>query len=472
MERPSEQTSPEIRRHVDARSEEPRHPCAQALAGGWTVGITPADDTGASTLAAGVPETSAALSEHTLCETSEETPMSFQHTSAARRLRWALGPITLALLSACGGGGSDEDTSGAMAASNDDGVRRAQAVVPATFRHPGIFLTQTRLDNFKAALNSTNPSVMKIGYQAVTSDARSNYTYSHKALSNVEVVGSAIGDQEKRFKDDAQAAYLNALRWVKTGDARHRDKAVAILNDWGRTFRTFSVASGTNAAQVQLEAAWMLPVWVSAAEIIRHYNNGEAGWSQTDINTFNGFVDRLYNEAEKARTRVNNWAVSAGLAMMAAGVYQNSTSRYSAGLQRITEMIPLSVFSSGEVNELKARDCTHPQYNLEGLAQAAEMAVIQAGDTSVWMWKASGETTPRLAKGLEYMAKSLMNGSGVRNCQGQHLEAGYMDIAVNGYMNRGVAIPNFQQLAKQRRPDAGSMQFLGWTTATHGRDDY
>ena len=405
--------------------------------------------------------------------------------ATTRRLRWALAPLTLALLAACGGGNTGEED-GAQASASDDSAQvadaptddasvareGAKAITPTTFRHPGIFLTQARLDSFKAAQNSANPSVLKTGYQAVMNDSRSAYTYSHKALSNVQVVGSAIGDQEARFKNDAQAAYLNALRWVKTGDARHRDKAVAILNDWGRTFRTFSVASGTNAAQVQLEAAWMLPVWVSAAEIIRHHNNGEAGWAQADITTFSGFVDRQYTEAAKARTRVNNWAVSAGLAMMAAGAYQDNPTRYAAGLQRVTEMIPLSVFSSGEVNELKDRDCTHPQYNLEGLAQAAEIAVIQAGDTSVWLWKAAGETTPRLAKGLEYMAKSLQSGSGVRNCKGQHLEAGYMDIAVNGYMNRGVAIPNFQALAKARRPDGSSMQFLGFTTATHGRDDY
>ena len=65
----------------------------------------------------------------------------------------------------------------------------------------------------------------------------------------------------------------------------------------------------------------------------------------------------------------------------------------TAAFWMILLLIPLSVFSSGEVNELKDRDCTHPQYNLEGLAQAAEIAVIQAGDTSVWLWKASGETS-------------------------------------------------------------------------------
>jgi hypothetical protein len=399
---------------------------------------------------------------------------SFQTPS--RRLRRFLAPIPLALLAACGGGNEANDSAANPTAAADASSAQArmtiQAVTPTSFRHPGIFLTQARLDAFKAATNATTDSVIKIGYQAVLDDPRSESTYAHQALSNVQVVGSAIGPQEARYKNDAQAAYLNALRWVKTGDTAHRDKAIAILNDWARTFRTYSVASGTDSAQVWLEAAWMLPVWVSAAEIIRHHNNGEAGWSQADIATFSGFVDRQYAQAQQAKVRVNNWAVSAGLAMMAAGAYQDNASRYSAGLQRIMEMIPLSVFSSGEVNELAARDCTHPQYNLEGLAQAAEIEVIQTGDTSVWMYKGSGETTPRLAKGLEYMAKSLLNGSGVRNCKGQHLEAGYMDIAVNGYMNRGVAIPNFQALAKARRPDAGSMQFLGFTTATHGRDDY
>jgi len=391
----------------------------------------------------------------------------------ARRLRHVLGPVWLALLAACGGGDGEASGPAATPTAADASQRMTvQAATPAAFRHPGIFLTQARLDAFKAATNATNPGVVKIGYQAVLDDPRSAFTYAHQALSNVQVVGSAIGPQEARYKNDAQAAYLNALRWVKTGDPRHRDKAIAILDDWARSFRTYSVAPGTNAAQVWLEAAWMLPVWVSAAEIIRHHDNGAAGWSQADIAAFDGFVNRQYAQAEQARTRVNNWAVSAGLAMMAAGAYQDDRSRYAAGLQRVMEMIPLSVFPSGEVNELKDRDCTHPQYNLEGLAQAAEMEVIQAGDTSVWMWKASGETTPRLAKGLEYMARSLASGSGVRNCKGQHLEAGYMDIAVNGYMNRGVAIPNFQALAKARRPDAGSMQFLGFTTATHGRDDY
>jgi Alginate lyase len=383
--------------------------------------------------------------------------------------RLLLAPLAtaFALLAGCGGA-SDEPIDAAPA---EERVT-ALAAAPARFKHPGIFMTQTRLDTFKAAANSPNASAMKTGYAVILADARSAYTYSHLALSTVQVVGGASGWQEARFKNDAMAAYLNTLRWVKTGDVRHRDKAVQILDDWANTFRSFNVASGTNSAQTQLEAAWMMPVWISAAEILRHHGGGLAQWSPAEVARFDGFVDRLYNEASQARTRVNNWAVSAALAMMAAGVYQDDPGRYAQGLTRLIEMIPLSVYANGEVNELQSRDCWHPQYNLIGLAQGAEMATIQ-GDTSVWLHKPrSSDATPRLALGLEYMARSLLYGSGVRDCRGSHLEAGYIDIAVNGYMNRGLPIPNFQALAKAHRPDVGSYVFLGWTTATHGRDDY
>jgi hypothetical protein len=388
---------------------------------------------------------------------------------AKHRLPRALAPLAAAFALLAGCGGASEESADTTAA---EARMTALAAAPARFKHPGIFMTQTRLDTFKAAANSPNASAMKTGYAVILADARSAYTYSHLALSTVQVVGGASGWQEARFKNDAMAAYLNTLRWVKTGDVRHRDKAVQILDDWANTFRSFNVASGTNSAQTQLEAAWMMPVWISAAEILRHHGGGLAQWSPAEVARFDGFVDRLYNEASQARTRVNNWAVSAALAMMAAGVYQDDPGRYAQGLTRLIEMIPLSVDANGEVNELSSRDCWHPQYNLIGLAQGAEMATIQ-GDTSVWLHKPrSSDATPRLALGLQYMARSLLYGSGVRDCRGSHLEAGYIDIAVNGYMNRGLPIPNFQALAKAHRPDVGSYEFLGWTTATHGRDDY
>lgn len=369
------------------------------------------------------------------------------------------------------------DPVGYDAASIDEAINSVSATADVSptavppFKHPGILVTQARLTSIRTAVQSSAGSAIKTGYNRLLQDNRGSSTYGHQALATVEVVGSAIGSQEARWKNDGFAAYLNAVRWTVSGDTRNRDKAIAILDAWASRFQNFTTAPGTNSAQIWLEAAWGLPVWVSAAEIIRHHNGGEAGWSQAQQNSFNGYVNKLYAQANQASSRTNNWGVSGALAMMAAGVYQDDANRYNAGFNRMKQMIPLVVYSSGEVQELAARDCHHPQYSLAGIAQAGEMASIQ-GDTSLWTHTIGGETQPRFAKGLEYMAKSILFGEGVRDCRSNGLYSGYSDIAVNGYRNRGIAIPNFQNATKRGRPDGISNEFVGYSTATHGRDDY
>ena len=90
--------------------------------------------------------------------------------ASARRLRRVLAPLTigaLTALTACGGGestASSDPSATPSAVSADAAPRRMtiQAASPSSFRHPGIYLTQARLDAFKAATNATNDSVIKI----------------------------------------------------------------------------------------------------------------------------------------------------------------------------------------------------------------------------------------------------------------------------------------------------------------------
>ncbi|MGO4261519.1 alginate lyase family protein [Lysobacter sp. TAB13] len=383
--------------------------------------------------------------------------------------------MTLALLAAWTGAGYAASPADTAAADNIDAdiaaIAAADAKAVPPFKHPGILVTQTRLNTIRAAVQSSATSAMKTGYNRLLQDTRGSHTYAYSALATVEVVRAAGGPQEGRWKNDAVAAYLNALRWAVTGDTRNRDKAIQILDAWSSKFTGFTLAPGTDAPQAWLEAAWGLPVWVSAAEIIRHHNGGEAGWTPAQQTRFNGYLNKLYAQANQASSRTNNWGVSGALAMMAAGVYQDDANRYNAGFNRMKQMIPLIVYSSGEVQELQARDCHHPQYSLAGIAQAGEMASIQ-GDTSLWTHTIGGETQPRFARGLEYMAKSILYGEGVRDCRSNGLYAGYSDIAVNGYRNRGITLSNFQNATKRGRPDGIAAEFLGYSTATHGRDDY
>ncbi|SDX72366.1 alginate lyase family protein [Lysobacter enzymogenes] len=379
--------------------------------------------------------------------------------------------MSLALLVAAAGSSyAAEPSDTASAASYDAATAVAPAAVPP-FKHPGLLMTQNRLASIRAAVQSGNSSAMKTGYNRVLQDNRGSHTYAHQALATVEVVRAAGGPQEGRWKNDGFAAYLNALRWAVSGDTRNRDKAILIIDAWSAKFTGFTLAPGTDAPQAWLEAAWGLPVWASAAEILRHHDGGAAGWPQASQDRFNGYLNRLYGYANQASARTNNWGVSGALATMATGVYQDDANRYNAGLNRMKQLIPLIVYSSGEVQELAARDCHHPQYSLAGIAQAAEMATIQ-GDTSVWLFKVGNEAQPRFARGLEYMAKSILYGEGVRDCRSNGLYPGYSEIAVNGYMNRGTPIANFQNATKRGRPDGNAAEFIGWSAATHGRDDF
>ncbi|BAV99956.1 alginate lyase family protein [Lysobacter enzymogenes] len=379
--------------------------------------------------------------------------------------------MSLALLVAAAGSSyAAEPSDTASAASYDAAATVAPSAVPP-FKHPGLLMTQNRLASIRAAVQSSNSSAMKTGYNRVLQDNRGSHTYAHQALATVEVVRAAGGPQEGRWKNDGFAAYLNALRWAVSGDTRNRDKAIQIIDAWSAKFTGFTLAPGTDAPQAWLEAAWGLPVWASAAEILRHHDGGAAGWPQASQDRFNSYLNRLYGYANQASARTNNWGVSGALATMATGVYQDDANRYNAGLNRMKQLIPLIVYSSGEVQELAARDCHHPQYSLAGIAQAAEMATIQ-GDTSVWLFKVGNEAQPRFSRGLEYMAKSILYGEGVRDCRSNGLYPGYSEIAVNGYMNRGTPIANFQNATKRGQPDGNAAEFIGWSAATHGRDDF
>src|SRR3954464_1046305 len=111
----------------------------------------------------------------------QETPMTHIPDST-RHPRRLLAPLSLALLAACGGGAADPTSTRVAAAADASRHMTIEAATPSSFRHPGIFLTQARLDAFKAAANATNSSAIKIGYQAVLDDARSEATYAHQAL--------------------------------------------------------------------------------------------------------------------------------------------------------------------------------------------------------------------------------------------------------------------------------------------------
>ncbi|MEU2835173.1 alginate lyase family protein [Streptomyces lavendulae] len=356
-----------------------------------------------------------------------------------------------------------------MHASDDDARSR-------TFVHPGLLQSQELLLELLVKANATTEdSVMKTGYFSMIEERFASENYTHRPFEVVEVAAGGSTESEDHLRQDAAAAYAAALRWVKAGHRRHRDRAITILDDWAATFRDLE-GPESFPEQTYLEAAWALPLWVYAAEIVRSYRggNGSGEWPQASQEQFNSFIDRLYAHAEKADLFNNNWRASRGLAMLAVGVYQNDSSRYSAGKSEAMEMLPKLIQPSGEVHELKSKDCWHPQYSLTALVQAAEIMKNQNDKDSLYDLKIDQDALPRLALGLEYMAKSLEYGQGVRPCTHYRLLGGYGEISARYYTQKGVHLSTLHRAVKNRknRPSKFANQFASWDTATHGSDAF
>ena len=109
-------------------------------------------------------------------------------------------------------------------------------------------------------------SLAKAGWDAMLATPYASPSYVHTPQAVVSVVPSGTNASENAFRSDTQAVRCHALQWVVTGNPAHRDMALAIASDMGRTFE--KMVSTGSSAQTQLESAWALPVWATSSETV------------------------------------------------------------------------------------------------------------------------------------------------------------------------------------------------------------
>jgi hypothetical protein len=140
-----------------------------------------------------------------------------------------------------------------------------------TFVHPGVVNSQASLALVASQVNSGD-ATRKAGYDKVV-EFMNNNALPTSFPSVVYAKASGGTPTENQIRRDCILAYACALRWVKTGDATYAGQAKQILNGYATNFQRYEpdAASGTLQRQTYLEAAWVLPTFVAAAEIVRYY---------------------------------------------------------------------------------------------------------------------------------------------------------------------------------------------------------
>jgi hypothetical protein len=365
---------------------------------------------------------------------------------------------------------------------NDSGVTMTNG-----FTHPGILVSKGMLDFVKAKL-LVGAEPWKDAFARASSDELGKVAYTPHPIATVQCGSYSnpdIGCTDE--KQDADAAYTQALLWYHTGKQEYADSAIRIMNAWASTIQAHT---DSNAP---LQAAWVAEVFPRAAEIIRYSN---AGWAEADIDQFATMLTTVYlPEVVNGADSNGNWELSMAEATINIGIFTNDQDVFEKGIslwrQRTPAYIYLStdgatpvppptgdysgaglisywynqtMFVDGLCQET-CRDLGHVQYGLAALINAAETARIQGVDLV-------GDEQQRISAALEFHAQYL-NGAVVPAwlCNGS-LNAVSADpmweIGYNQYATTlGLALPNSKTLVLKQRP-SGADHHMVWETLSHG----
>ena len=369
-------------------------------------------------------------------------------------------------MTAGGGAGTGAGGSGAAAGVGPGGSGGASAG-SGGFVHPGLLLKLSDLERMRSMVAlGTEPYLS--GWTRLQAEARASVDYVPRPFAVVTRVTGASGEGNAELRDDAAAAFLNAVEWFVTGDQRHAERAVTILNAWSSTL----TAIEGDADRFLAAGLYAYPL-ANAAEILRYTY---PDWPEADVQRFRSMLLDIFYPLNHeflethAGSRVDhhfaNWDAAQMVSMISIGVFADDRAKYDEAVDYFFNgpgngNITRAVYD-GETGQLQesGRDQAHAQLGIGLLAAMCETAWNQGDD----LYAADGN---RLLKGFEYTAQYLL-GYDVpfRTYSDQsrtHTEISAVnreqrrpiyEMVWNHYTNRrGVPAPFTRELADAIRPE-------------------
>jgi hypothetical protein len=351
-----------------------------------------------------------------------------------------------------------------------------------------VLVSRAQLDFVRAQVNA-GAQPWKSAFDQMKADSLTSLSRTPKPRSVVECGSYSnpnYGCTDER--EDALAAYSDALAWYITQDSRYADKAIQIMDAWSAT-----ITDHTNS-NAPLQTGWAGSVWPRAAEIIR-YTYG--GWSSTSINRFSTMLRNVYlPEVINGSNSNGNWELSMMEAAVGISVFLNDETSYDTAIARFRNRVPAYIYLSSDgslpktvpgsgrdtsaeiieywqnqstfvdgLTQETCRDFTHTGYGLSAISHVAETTRIQGRDLTP-------EVGERLRQALGFQSKYQL-GAAVPSwlCKGTlNLGLGPVtEVGYNSLHNRlGIAMTNTQTLTLQQRPAGTNRLFVAWETLTHG----
>ncbi|MFJ9153596.1 alginate lyase family protein [Streptomyces sp. NPDC102270] len=359
---------------------------------------------------------------------------------------------------------------------------------PATFVHPGVTVSQGQLDFARSKVNA-GAQPWKGAFDAMLASKYADLNRTAKPRAVVECGSYSnpnYGCTDER--EDAIAAYTDALAWYITRDERYAKKAIQLMDAWSAV-----ITDHTNS-NAPLQTGWAGSSWPRAAEIIKYtYSGSWANSGRFATMLRNVYLPEIINGSNSN----GNWELSMTEAAVGISVFLEDKASYDKAMARfrtrtaayvyldsdgdLPKTVPSqnlntrdkivgywqgqSTFVTGLTQET-CRDLTHTGYGISAISHVAETSRIQGQDLY------GTDVGERLRQALGFQAKyelgtavpSWLCGGSLKLGLGPVTEVGY-----NALHNRlGMGMTNTQALTERNRPAGSNNLFVAWETLTHG----
>lgn len=359
---------------------------------------------------------------------------------------------------------------------------------PATFAHPGVTVSKGQLDFTRSKVNA-GAQPWKGAYDQMMASKYADLNRTPKPRAVVECGSYSnpnYGCTDER--EDAIAAYTQALAWCITRDERYAKKSIQLMDAWSGV-----ITDHTNS-NAPLQTGWAGSSWPKAAEIIKHtYTGGWANSGRFATMLRNVYLPEIINGSNSN----GNWELSMMEAAVGISVFLEDRTSYDKAMAKfrtrtaayvylasdgdLPKTVPSqnldtrdkvvnywqgqSTFVTGLTQET-CRDFTHTGYGISAISHVAETSRIQGQDLY------GTDVGERLRQALGFQAKYEL-GTAVPSwlCGGSlHLGLGPVtEVGYNALHNRlGMAMTNTQTLTERNRPAGSNNLFVAWETLTHG----
>lgn len=365
---------------------------------------------------------------------------------------------------------------------------RSAPTAPSTFVHPGVTVSKGQLDFARdKVLAGAQP--WKGAYDRMLASKYADLNRTPKPRATVECGSYSNPDHGcTDEREDAVAAYTDALAWYITRDARYAQKAIQIMDAWSGT-----ITRHTNS-NAPLQTGWAGSSWPKAAEIIKYtYTGGWANQGRFATMLRNVYLPVLI----KGSNSNGNWELSMMEAAVGISVFLDDKTSYDMAMAKfrtraaayvylssdgsVPKTVPSqhldttakivaywqgqSTFVTGLTQET-CRDFVHTGYGISAISHIAETSRIQGQDLY------GTDVGERLRQALGFQSKYQLGTAAPSWLCGGSLKLGLgpvTEVGYNALHNRlGIAMTDTQALTLNNRPAGSNNLFVAWETLTHG----